>query len=74
MNIKQFMLTLKNKLNENLFYNVELYKEYNKHDETYTIHVTAKREYDEYDCDFEIDKEWLDDVSINEIVNCLLND
>ena len=44
MGINNFMFTLMDELYENLFYGVELYKEYNKHDKTYLIRVLAKRE------------------------------
>ena len=72
MNINDFMFTLMNELYENLFYGVELYKEYNKHDKTYLIRVIAKRENKKYDYGFSINKNWLDTISINEIINFLL--
>ena len=73
MDINNFMIILRNELNKNSFYNVELYKEFNKYDETYLIQVIAKRNYDEYECGFSIHKNWLDSITINEIVNTLLN-
>ena len=72
MGINNFMFTLMNELYENLFYGVELYKEYNKHDKTYLIRVIAKRENKKYDYGFSINKNWLDTISINEIINFLL--
>ena len=72
MDFNKFMFELNNTLYENSFYSVELYKEYNECDETYVIRVVAKRENDEYDCNFEIYKKRLDTILINEIVNCLL--
>ena len=72
MNINNFMFTLMNELYENLFYGVELYKEYNKHDKTYLIRVIAKRENKKYDYGFSINEKWLDSISINEIINFLL--
>ena len=72
MNINNFMFTLMNELYENLFYGVELYKEYNKHDKTYLIRVIAKRENKKYDYGLSIHENWLDDNSINEIINFLL--
>ena len=72
MNINDFMFTLMNELYENLFYGVELYKEYNKHDKTYLIRVIAKRENKKYDYGFSIHKSWLDTIAINEIINFLL--
>ena len=72
MDINNFMFTLMNELYENLFYGVELYKEYNKHDKTYLIRVIAKRENKKYDYGFSIHENWFDDNSINEIINFLL--
>ena len=72
MDINNFMFTLMNELYENLFYGVELYKEYNKHDKTYLIRVIAKRENKKYDYGFSINEKWLDTISINEIINFLL--
>ena len=72
MNINDFMFTLINELNENLFYEVELHKEFNNYDKTYLIRVIAKRENKKYDHGFSIHENWLDDNSINEIINFLL--
>ena len=72
MEIYKFMSKLTNELNENLFYEVELCKEYNKHDKTYLLRVIAKRENKKYDYGFSIHENWLDDNSINEIINFLL--
>ena len=72
MNINNFMFTLMNELYENLFYGVELYKEYNKHDKTYLLRVIAKRHNKKYDYGFSINEKWLDSISINEIINFLL--
>ena len=72
MDINNFMFTLMNELYENLFYGVELYKEYNKHDKTYLIRVIAKRENKKYDYGFSIHENWLDDKSINELIKFLL--
>ena len=72
MNINQFVFTLTNELNENSFYNVELYKEFNKYDKTYLLRVIAKRHNKKYDYGFSIHENWLDDNSINELINFLL--
>ena len=72
MDINNFMFTLINELNENLFYEVELYKEFNNYDKTYLLRVIAKRENKKYDYGFSINENWLDDNSINEIINFLL--
>lgn len=72
MNINDFMFTLINELNENLFYEVELHKEFNNYDKTYLLRVIAKRENKRYDYGFSIHENWLDDNSINELINFLL--
>ena len=72
MDINNFMFTLIDELNENLFYEVELYKEFNKYDKTYLLRVMAKRENKKYDYGFSINEKWLDSISINEIINFLL--
>ena len=72
MDINNFMFTLMNELYENLFYNIEIDKNYNNYDKTYLIRVTAKRENKSYDYGFSIHENWLDDNSINELINFLL--
>ena len=72
MEIYKFMSNLTNELNENLFYDVELDKEYNNYDKTYLLRVIAKRHNKKYDYGFSINEKWLDSISINEIINFLL--
>ena len=72
MNINEFMSKLTNELIKNLFYEVELYKGFNEYDKTYLIRVIAKRENKKYDYGLSIHENWLDDNSINEIINFLL--
>ena len=72
MDINNFMFTLINELNENLFYEVELYKEFNKYDKAYLLRVIAKRHNKKYDYGFSINEKWLDSNSINELINFLL--
>ena len=72
MEIYKFMSKLTNNLNKNLFYNVEIDKNYNNYDKTYLIRVIAKRENKRYDYGFSIHENWLDDNSINELINFLL--
>ena len=72
MGINNFMFTLINELNENLFYEVELHKEFNNYDKTYLLRVMAKRENKKYDYGFSIHENWLDDNSINELIKFLL--
>lgn len=72
MNINDFMFTLMNELYENSFYGVELYKEYSNYDKTYLIHIIADKDNKRYDYGFSIHENWLDDNSINELINFLL--
>ena len=72
MNINDFMITLTNELNKNLFYNIEIDKEYNNFDKTYLIHIIADKDNKRYDYGFSIHENWLDDNSINELINFLL--
>ena len=72
MDINNFMFTLTNELNENLFYEVELHKEFNNYDKTYLLRVIAKRDNKIYDYGFSINEKWLDSISINEIIKFLL--
>ena len=72
MNINNFMFTLMNELYENLFYGVELYKEYNNLDKTFLLHIKCKRYKKNYCYGFSIHENWLDDNSINELINFLL--
>ena len=72
MEIYKFMSKLTNKLNKNLFYNIEIDKNYNNYDKTYLLRVIAKRHNKKYDYGFSIHENWLDSISINEIINFLL--
>ena len=72
MEIYKFMSKLTNELNKNLFYNIEIDKNYNNYDKTYLIRVIAKRENKRYDYGFSLHENWLDDNSINELINFLL--
>lgn len=72
MNINEFMIKLLDELYENLFYGVELYKEFNNYDKTYLLRVIAKRDNKRYDYEFSIHEKWLNNNSIDEIVNQLL--
>ena len=72
MEIYKFMSKLTNELNKNSFYNIEIDKNYNNYDKTYLLRVIAKRDNKRYDYGFSIHENWLDDNSINEIINFLL--
>ena len=72
MEIYKFISKLTNELNKNLFYNIEIDKNYNNYDKTYLLRVIAKRDNKKYDYGFSINENWLDDNSINELINFLL--
>ena len=72
MEIYKFMSKLTNELNKNLFYNIEIDKNYNNYDKTYLLRVIAKRDNKRYDYGFSIHENWLDDNSINELIKFLL--
>ena len=72
MEIYKFMSKLTNELNKNLFYNIEIDKNYNNYDKTYLLRVIAKRDNKRYDYGFSIHENWLDDNAINEIIKFLL--
>ena len=72
MEIYKFMSKLTNELNKNLFYNIEIDKNYNNYDKTYLIHIIAGKDNKRYDYGFSIHENWLDDNSINELINFLL--
>ena len=72
MGIYKFMSKLTNELNKNLFYNIEIDKNYNNYDKTYLIRIIADKGNKRYDYGFSIHENWLDDNSINELINFLL--
>ena len=72
MEIYKFISKLTNELNKNLFYNIEIDKNYNNYDKTYLLRVIAKRHNKKYDYGFSINEKWLDDKSINELIKFLL--
>ena len=72
MNINKFMSKLTNELNKNLFYNIEIDKEYNNYDKTYLIRIIANKGNKKYIYGYSIHEKWLDDKSINELINNLL--
>ena len=72
MEIYKFMSKLTNELNKNLFYNIEIDKNYNNYDKTYLIHIIADKDNKRYDYGISIHENWLDDDSINELIKFLL--
>ena len=49
MDINNFIFTLTNELNKNLFYNIEIDKNYNNYDKTYLIHIIADKDNKRYE-------------------------
>ena len=72
MNINDFMFTLTNELYKNSFYNIKIDKEYNNLDKTFLLHIRCKRHKKNYSYGISIHENWLDDNSINELINFLL--
>ena len=72
MEIYKFMSKLTNELYKNSFYNIKIDKEYNNLDKTFLLHIKCKRHNKKYDYGFSIHENWLDDNSINELINFLL--
>ena len=72
MNINQFIFSLTNELNKNLFCEVEIKNIYNNYDKTHLIYINAKRVNKKYEYGYSVHEKWLDDKSINELINNLL--
>ena len=73
MDINKFMFELNNALFENLFTGVEVHRVYIDTDGVIAIRVIAERDNNKYDRCFSVDKKWLDSITIDKIINCLLN-
>ena len=73
MDINKFMFELNTGLNENLFTNVEIHRIYSDTDDIVVIRVICDRNNRHYDYGYSISRYLLDSVSIDKIVNCLLN-
>ena len=72
MEIYKFMSKLTNELNKNLFYNIEIDKNYNNYDKTYLIHIINYKDNKKYCHGFSIHEKLLNGECVNDIVNCLL--
>ena len=72
MSINDFINSLTNELNKNLFCEVEIKNIYNNYDKTHLIYINAKRGNKKYIYGYSIHEKWLDDKSINELINNLL--
>ena len=74
MNINEFIIKLTNKLIENEFYVVEISNYYNVYDKHFLIHIVTKRNNRKYVYGYSISEKWLDNNSIEKIVNELLRE
>ena len=72
MELYKFISNLTNELYKNSFYNIKIDKEYNNLDKTFLLHIRCKRYKKNYSYGVSIHENWLDDNSINEIINSLL--
>ena len=73
MDINKFMFELNETLYENSFYNIQLYYKYNEYNETYLIRIIAKRDNSElYNRVYTVDKNWLDSITIDNILTSLI--
>ena len=73
MDINKFMFELNETLYENSFYNIQLYYKYNEYNEIYLIRIIAKRDNSElYNRVYAVDKNWLDSITINNILTSLI--
>ena len=72
MNINEFIFKLTNKLIENEFYAVEMTNYYNEYDKHFLMHIVANRNNRKYVYGYSISEKWIDNNSIEKIVNELL--
>ena len=70
--IENFIFNLTNELYKNSFYNIKINKEYNNLDKTFLLHIRCKRNKENYSYGVSIHENWLNNNSINEIINFLL--
>ena len=73
MSINEFINSLSNELNKNLFYNIEIDKEYNSYDKSYLIYIINYKDNKKYCHGFSIHEKCLNCECINDIVNRLLS-
>ena len=72
MNINRFMFELNKALFENLFTNVEVHRVFIDTDGIIAIRVMAERNGNKYNRCFSINKNWLDDITIDNIIYSLI--
>ena len=73
MDINKFMFELNTGLYENLFTNVEIHRIYSDTDDIVVIRVICDRNNHHYDYSYSVNRYLLDSISIDKIINCLLN-
>ena len=73
MDINKFMFELNTGLYENLFTNVEIHRIYSDTDDVVVIRVICDRNNRHYDYSYSVSRYLLDSISIDKIINCLLN-
>ena len=73
MDINKFMFELNNVLYENNFDNIEVHRIYSDKNDIVVIRVIGDRYNRHYDYGYSVSRHLLDRMSINKIVDCLLN-
>ena len=73
MDINKFMFELNNVLYENNFDNIEVHRIYSDKNDIVVIRVIGDRYNRHYDYGYSISRHLLDRMTINKIVDCLLN-
>ena len=72
MNINKFMFELNNALFENNFTGVKIHRVYIDTDDIIAIRVIAERNGNKYDRYYSINKNWLDSITIDNIIFSLI--
>ena len=73
MDINKFMFELNNVLYENNFDNIEVHRIYSDINDIVVIRVICDRNNRHYDYSYSVSRYLLDSISIDKIINCLLN-
>ena len=73
MGINKFMFELNNVLYENNFDNIEVHRIYSDINDIVVIRVICDRNKRHYDYSYSVSRYLLDSITIDKIINCLLN-
>ena len=73
MDINKFMFELNNVLYENNFDNIEVHRIYSDKNDIVVIRVIGDKYNRHYDYGYSVSRHLLDRMTINKIVDCLLN-